>query len=530
MNSRLPRLPLDLSTFREMRKENYLYIDKTEHAYNLITAGRRYFLSRPRRFGKSVFVSTLREILIGNRDLFDGLWIEKSNYTWPEYGVVALDFSRFGADSVEIFKMRLCEALALIAKDYQLTLSIDNLSPESALEKLVLALYDKFGRVALVIDEYDSPILQLLKNIEEAEKVRDAMRRFFTAIKGFDECIKFVFITGVSSFAKAGLFSGMNNLQIITLEDKYATICGYTDKEIDDNFSLYLHDWAQKQQISFDDLRSEIKRWYNGYHFGIHVSAVYNPFSFMHALSKKVFKNFWFTSGTPTFLIEELKKQYRQSEYKIINPEGFIASEDDLGIFDVGKVPLPALMFQAGYLTIESYDETHQEFKLVYPNVEVKTSLQRYLLAIFARLDNESRASDIASELRRAFDAQDIDEVVILFKQLFAHVPYQLHTPAEKFYHALLQIACSVAGIKAISEFSTSHGRIDLVVDRPQVVFVIEVKFNASAQEALQQIQERRYYERFMHADKPIILLGLSFERAANHFDIKYASKQLISG
>jgi hypothetical protein len=520
------KLPLDLSNFKEMRESGYLYVDKTEHAYNIITEGRKYFLSRPRRFGKSLFVSTLREILNGNKELFEGLWIYNSNYNWGQYGIIELDLSSLGIDSPESLKVGLCYALNKVAQDYSLNIDLKLNSPEILLIEVVNALRKQFGKVAVLIDEYDNPILQTLKDESRATAVRDAIRLFFTAIKSRDTLIDLVFITGVSSFTRAGLFSGFNNLRDITLNPKYATICGYTDAEVDFYLAEYIRVWSESTNIPYSDLRTQMKTWYNGYSFVNGAQTVYNPFSLMNALEAKTFKNFWFQSGTPTFLVEELKKEYRKEEAHILDPEKFEATEETLGIFDVGATPLPALMFQTGYLTIKEFIPEKRLFKLGYPNYEVRTAMQKYLLSIFTKLDYIS-AEHISLQLRSAFGSGNIDEAVQLIKQLFTSVPYQLHVKEEKFYHALLQVACGASGIKSQSEHSISHGRIDLVLYLSNVIYIIEIKLNDSAEVALEQIEQRRYYEAFLSYGKPITLLGLSFKREPKNFDLTYKVKYL---
>ncbi len=261
---------------------------------------------------------------------------------------------------------------------------------------------------------------------------------------------------------KQASFPGINNLTILTLDERHATICGYTDQEIDKNFGDYIKTWEQKKNVSYNQIREQIKTWYNGYHFGENVISVYNPFSVMHALDTQTFDNFWFQSGTPTFLVEILKK-----EYTSFDPENLTMTKDALGIFDIGTTPLLTLMFQAGYLTIVSYDSTRKRYTLGYPNQEVYESLQIYLFEIFAQMDH-STAEFVTNSLYNALEKGEIKEIMFVIKQLFAHVPYQLQIPEEKFYHALFQMACTAAGIKAQSEYSTSHGRIDLILDLPK--------------------------------------------------------------
>jgi PAS domain-containing protein len=522
----MQRLPLDLSTFSTLRKENYLYVDKTQHAYNLITKGRRYFLSRPRRFGKSLLLSMLKELLVNNRQLFDNLWIASSDYTWHEHGMIMLDFSRFGIQDAISFDKAVCFALQEIANAYKLAVDLQGLSPEFTLHKVVQALRNRFGKVAILIDEYDNPILHAMHDIPRAEEIRNTMYRFFAAIKGLDEYVDFAFITGVSSFAKAGLFSGINNLRIITLDPLYAEICGYSQEEVDHNFSDYIEQWAGKQRQAQEGVCKEIKKWYNGYSFGAGVSGIYNPFSLMHALDKKQCDNFWFQTGTPKFLMIELEKEYRQNEYRLFDPETFRASRDILASFDVGATPLPALMFQSGYLTITEYDEARQLYKLGYPNAEVQQSMQKYLVAVFARTEIAT-VEKVSSDLEQALEHENIEDAVALLKRLFMHIPYQLHVKEEKFYHALLHMVCNAYGMQIVSEQSISHGRIDLVIALPKLMYVIEIKFNDTPENALNQIETMRYYEPFLKDNVRIMLLGLSFNRTEKHFDITYAYRAL---
>jgi Predicted AAA-ATPase/PD-(D/E)XK nuclease superfamily len=517
----MQKLPIGIHTFRRLREDNCVYVDKTEYAYNLITRGYRYFLARPRRFGKSLFVSTLSEILHGNKQLFNDLWITQSDYQWKPHGVIQLDFSGIAGQTVEQFENGLKHVLVEIAQQYKLNIDITSDRPDLILRNLIKTLRENFNHVALLVDEYDSPILRALTDLDRAQKIRTAIQAFFTTIKSLDADIDFVFITGVSSFAKAGLFSGINNLEILTLDPQYAAICGYTDHEIDHNFKEHINAWGQRNNISYADLRKEIKAWYNGYSFGHNVPSVYNPFSVMNAFNKQIFHNFWFESGMPTFLVEILKK-----EYASFDPEKLEVTASALGNFDVGSTPLMALMFQTGYLTIKDYSPERKRYMLDYPNEEVKDSLQIYLLEVFAHI-NHSRAEYVTGQLYDAFANGDIKEIIAVIKTLFAHVPYQLHMSEEKFYHALLQMACTAAGIKAQSEYSTSHGRIDLVFDLPNMIYIVEIKFNQSAENALEQIKIRRYYEPFLVQQKPITLLGLSFKREPSNFDVSYAIEQL---
>jgi hypothetical protein len=378
----LQKLPLDLSTFSSLREQQYLYIDKTEYAHKMITGGHRFFLARPRRFGKSLFVSTLKEILEGNKELFEGLWIARSDYQWKPHGVIALDISALGIKDPGTFKQGMCTALMEIANAYSLQITTEFDNPALLLRNIALELHKRFGHVAILVDEYDNPILRALNDPERAGAIRDEIRTFFTVIKGLDSYIDFAFITGISSFVRAGLFSGINNLRILTLDEHYAGVCGYTEEEVDSSFSAHIASWAEKEGCTYDELRKKIKEWYNGYHFSETSPSVYNPFSLMNALEAKKFKNYWFQSGTPTFLVEILRK-----EYKSFDPEYLEATDDLLqSSFEVNSIPLLALMFQAGYLTITGYEDAVQLYTLDYPNHEVKTAFQKYLLESLDRM------------------------------------------------------------------------------------------------------------------------------------------------
>ena len=383
----LQQLPLGISTFSTIRNEGYLYVDKTEDIYNLIKRGRRYFLSRPRRFGKSLLVSTLKEILAGNKSLFKDLWIETSDYTWEPHGVIALDFSEFDIENIDVFKSELISALFDIARSYGFIEPIQAISPGHILKYLAKELYSRFGRVAILVDEYDSPILKTLDDQEKAKGIRDFCHHFFMVIKRLDEYVKFTFITGVSSFSKAGIFSGLNNLETITLDKQWATICGYTDQEIDHYFAPHIQVWADKQDVSYDELRQQIKEWYNGYRFGDNVLSVYNPFSVMCAFKRQNYENFWLQSGTPSFLIKEIQKNYRIIELEMLHLKSFEVVADFLSPFDIGSAPLVSLLFQSGYLTITHFDKEKMAYTLDYPNYEVRTAMEQYFLSVLTQTD-----------------------------------------------------------------------------------------------------------------------------------------------
>ena len=523
----LQKLPISISDFYTIRTENYLYIDKTSYIHQMLTSGEKYyFLARPRRFGKSLLVSTLQEALAGNKALFTGLAIDNSDYDWQPHGVIKFDLSTLGIRDENSLRVGICTTLTEIIDQHELKIILDFSNPSIALSKVIRALHEKFGRVAILIDEYDSPILHTINNLAQAAEIRDGLQFIFRTIKGLGPLVNFLFITGVTSFSKAGLFSGLNNLYVITLNSAYGAICGYTDAEVDHYFTPYLADWAKKSHSDIISLRAQLRDWYNGYRFGKTVPTVYNPFSITNAMHQQEFQNFWIQSGTPTFLIDELKKEYRISKYQLLEPEKFEMTSSDLGAFDIGMISLPALMFQTGYLTISSYDQQYDMYCLSYPNQEVRTAAQNYLLAVF--MDTTiGNISSTALRLRTAWNNHNVDDAMNLLRILFAKIPYPLHVKLESFYHSLFQMICTTANIKTQSEYNTSHGRVDLIMDLPKVLYIVEIKFNESAQIALQQILDKRYYEPFTDHNKPIILLGLNFSKTVGNFELTHEYQNL---
>ena len=525
-------LPFSLQSFINIREFNCLYIDKTKYAYDLIVQRQSFFLSRPRRFGKSVFISTLKEILLGKKELFEGLWIAKSDYNWNVFGVIHLDFSSIDSSDANTAKVSICQNLSRIAINYELSTILSPSSPNDALTALVDALYKKFGRVAILIDEYDHAILSTLHSSHLSEVLK-VVQSFFVTVKSLGEFIHFLFITGVSAFAKAGVFSGMSHPDDISMLPEYACICGYTEEEINKYFVPYLEKMAKQQEISLVELRIELKNLYNGYCFAENAPTVYNPFSLTKALHSGKTGNFWFDSGTPSFLIEILKKEYAKENSKIFHMEEFRISEMEPKYFDVKSIPIPAILLQTGYLTIKSYAKGI--YTLGFPNLEVQAALQRYMMDILLNL-GLNEISTFSAELMTALTEEDVEKILSLLKTLCSHVPAKLHVSKEKFYHALLVTTFQACGVRTLAEHATADGFIDLVLELPNLLYVVEIKLNKSAKNALKQVTEKEYFLPFLHSGKPIRLLGLNFIRKTQkqagkqaHFTITAESRPWIS-
>ena len=526
----MQNLPFSMQSFANIREFDCLYVDKTKYAYDLISQRQSFFLARPRRFGKSVFISTLKEILLGNRNLFKDLWIEQSSYTWPIYGVVHLDFSCVKSTDSLSLETSICQNLVKIAINYNLSISLSLSSPNDALVMLVDALYTKFGRVAILVDEYDHAILSTLYS-SHLNEILKIVQSFFTTIKSLGEYIHFLFITGVTAFAKAGLFSGMSHPKDLSNLPKYACICGYTEEEIDRYFVPYLEKMANQKNIQLTTLREDLKKLYNGYCFAEDALTVYNPFSFIKALDSEKLGNYWFDSGTPSFLIEILKQEYAKKNLSIFQMEEFRISDMEPKYFDVHAIPIPALMLQTGYLTIKSFAEGI--YQLGFPNLEVQAALQRHVIGILLKL-NLHEISTFSNELAIALNHENIEQISFLLNNLYSHIPSKLHIPKEKFYHALLLATFQASGIKTQAEQATADGIIDLSLELSKIFYIIEIKFNKSAEEALKQIEDKKYYRPFLHKGKNIRLLGIGFSRKTTkqaghtgHFVISVASKSL---
>ncbi|CDK30887.1 ATP-binding protein [Candidatus Babela massiliensis] len=519
----LKKLPIYISSFKDMIEGNFLYIDKTKHIYDLFNGYKQYyFLSRPRRFGKSLLVSTLKELFLGNKEIFKDLWIYNSDYVWQEHPVIHLDFSVIAHRSSEQLEIEIVNHLIEIAKNYSINLD-ENQSPESALYHLIVNL-SKINKVVILIDEYDKPILDHIKNIEEAEKQREILKSFYSVIKAQDANLRAVLLTGVSKFARTSVFSGLNNLNDITLDPKAAQLLGYTQQELIDNFMPYINNFANQENITSEALIDKLKKWYNGYRFSKIDTRVYNPFSVLYALDKREINNYWIASGNPEFLIVLLKQKY----YEIKDIENAEFSYNSIEAFDISNINIIALLFQTGYLTITDYDKEYNSFKVNFPNFEIKQSFTNYLLTALSTYDLNTTATKMLN-LKRAIDQNDLIKFFDILQNIFAHIPYTLTTKdlKEKDYHTLIQFILSVLSINAQSETITNAGRIDLILETKNIIYIFEFKVNQSAEIALQQIKDKKYYQRFLDKNKKIILVGLNFISSKDKIELDFIAEAI---
>ena len=515
MNKR--KLPIGIQTFREVREEDCYYVDKTAYIRGLLAEGKHYFLSRPRRFGKSLFLDTCKELFAGSEELFAGLYIH-DHWDWSvRHPVLRLSFGSGSLIEPGVLHKEVMAQLDALEEETGVESRYDTASVR--FRHLIQRLHRQSGqRVAVLIDEYDKPILDALDTPEAARANRDFLRGLYAVIKDSDAHVRFTFITGVSKFSKVSLFSGLNNLKDITLDPRYSALCGYAEADLDTVFAPELP--------GLD--RDQIRDWYNGYRWRGD-EKVYNPFDILLLFDSREFKAYWFETGTPTFLVETLFKR-RVSSLALGE---LIGSDELLSTFDVDHIATEALLFQTGYLTITDEEDLGGEpvYRLGYPNREVRQSLNRSLLRYLVRDATQQMANSV--RLSRLLAANDFAGLKTLFHAFFASIPYEWYTNNdiahyEGYYASVFYSYFAALGLDITVEDSSSHGRLDMAVLFNDRVYLFEFKVVelASAGAALAQLKERRYADKYRALGQPIHLIGVEFskdERNIAAFDVEQA-------
>lgn len=508
-NIKMQNLPIGISSFEKIREEGYLYIDKTPYIHQLISTGKYYFLSRPRRFGKSLLVSTLRCLFEGRRELFKGLYIE-DKWDWGKrYPVVVVDFNQINCENKRSLCSGLIHQLSYFAQ--QEGLSLRGEDPQDDFKDIILSLADKYSAsVSIIIDEYDKPIVSHLglgqDRLNLARENRELLKRFFGVIKGHDitRITKFVLLTGVSKFSQVSIFSELNNLTDLTMGERYSAIMGITEQEMQDNLIPYIEHFAQQRNIPLFEIKQQLKLYYNGYRFSEEDQTVYNPYSLFCALQDKKFRNYWFETGTPTFLIDLIKEK----EYYIPKAEQLLLPDYVFRQYDLETLQLESLFFQTGYLTIKGTED--RLYRLGYPNQEVKLSFNELLFDNLTNIPIEEKTPfyQIQSTLKQGNLSRCID----LIKSLFAGIPYSISNKQdESYFHTLFYLMLSGSGVFVETEVLTSDGRIDLTAHYPDTIYIFEFKCNQTAKKAIEQIKQKNYPQKYKHIDKPILLVGINF-------------------
>lgn len=508
----MKKLPIGLQDLPGLIGDGYLFVDKTEQIHRLMQAGKYLFLSRPRRFGKSLLISTLHEIFRGNKALFKGLWIE-DKIDWAPYPVIRVDFNEMNYQSnplpVELDKQMEANAASnnvlLVATDYK-----------GKFAELLEKLGSGAKKVVVLIDEYDKAITDFLG--EDEARIRENVRtlkNFYGTLKSLDTHIHFTFIAGVSKYGKVSIFSDLNNLQDISTLDDSAELCGYTQSELERYFAPWVEKTTKRLGVEKEALLNRIRTYYNGYSWnGEH--RVYNPFSILNFFaSGGDFRNYWFATGTPTFLTELLRKQAIPA-YQL---DVFYASDFTLESADVHNIGFPALMFQTGYFTIRAVKRGLESptYTLAFPNEEVRMTFLQYILAAY--LDRPVDVTDVTltQRMRSFLSEGDLPNFFALLSSIFASVPYQITRTEESYFHSVTHVVLALTGHVVHSEIPTNLGHMDAVLDAGERVYIFEFKLRDSADNALAQIRERGYPERFRAAGKPLTLVGVAFDVEAKN-------------
>ena len=500
--------PIGIQTFEEIIKNNLLYIDKTKYIFRMThTSGKYFFLGRPRRFGKSLLVSTFDSYFSGKKDLFAGLAIEKLEKDWTEYPVLHFDMS--GGKHME--KEQLEDYLDYILKEQERKWGITNppIGANNRLIELITTAYEKTGKqVVVLIDEYDAPMLDVAHEKESLDVLRNIMRNFYSPLKMCEPKLRFVFLTGITKFSQVSIFSELNNITNISMRDDYAGICGITMEELLDNMSEDIDALAEAQGLSREEAISKLKENYDGYHFSPVSPDVFNPYSLLKCFDEKNFGAYWFASGTPTYLINMMKK------FEVL-PSDISRVEADESEFDAPTENMPTIMpllYQSGYITIKDYDKEFNYYTLDVPNKEVKVGLTKALIPSYVT-PNTLATTNTARRIAQCLAKQDMEGALQLLKTYLGTVPYCNDTRYEGHYQQVLYIIFSLLTDYLVDvEVHTPHGRVDIVMLSRTNLYIIEVKMNKDAQTAMQQIDLKDYRQRFALCGKPVVKVGINFD------------------
>jgi hypothetical protein len=504
----MKQLPIGRQSFEDLRKNDCLYVDKTEIIYRILSEGKIYFLSRPRRFGKSLLVSTLEAIFKGRKELFEGLYIY-DKWDWSQqYPVIKIDWTQIDHPTLEEMKINMVDYLEDIARDYQITLDSDSAS--TCFRKLIRALHDQTGKkVVVLIDEYDKPVTAHFSDAF-LKPVQTAVHDFYQVMKGSDDYLQFIFLTGVSKFSGLSIFSALNNPQDITLHGRYAAVCGYTQEELESNFTEYIGSAAEYLDMTREKVLERIRYWYNGYTWD-GKTAIYNPFSTLNFFNIREFGNYWFRTGTPTFLIDIIRRRNRANV--VLEP---MAVDDSIfNGYDPENIGEVSLLFQTGYLTVKQKEliDGRPQYTLGVPNSEVNEALLTCLLQAYGKYPDE-QIDDLRKTMQRQIASCDEAGFARSLERMIAAVPAELHIPRESYYHSLMLIWMRLLGFRVHGEAPNNIGRADAVWEQPDLTVVAEIKYHAKKKtasllnEAMTQIHDRRYYNPY---SGKILLLGVAF-------------------
>ena len=500
--------PIGIQNFESLRKGGFTYVDKTELIYQLAATGRYYFLGRPRRFGKSLLLSTMEAYFQGKKELFRGLALENLEKDWTEYPVLHLDLGgktyRQEKDLELLLDMHLCRWEKSIGMQVQYP------EPDLRFQTIIDTAYEKTGKpVVILIDEYDKPIVDNLDREELKEAFRSRLSGFYSVMKAQDGKIRFGFLTGITKIGQLNIFSGLNNLKDISIDPRYVDLCGISEQDLHRYFDESVQELADANNLSKEACYAKLARFYDGYHFSMKSVGIYNPFSLLSTLDAKIFTEYWYATGTPTFLTVALKQTGKDISE-------LIANEVEVDITDLSQVdsyrvnPIP-LLYQTGYLTIKDANPDFGTCRLGFPNREVKNGFLRMQLALYVPEVESIGSNVLVLRLYRAIEAGKPEEMMKLLDGLFAGQNYQIQDKAEKNVQYAMSIIFNLLGQHVHTECQTSNGRIDLFIENKDYIYIIELKIDASADEALQQIEDKGYARPYVADPRKLFKIGVNF-------------------
>ena len=504
--------PIGIQSFSDIREGGYVYVDKTSQIYSLASTGKYYFLSRPRRFGKSLLVSTMEAYFQGRKELFKGLAIEKLEKNWTASPVLHLDLTGSRYNSVDDLLVSLDQHLLAWEGEYGVDKVFDN--PAARFKAVIESAFKKTGqKVAILIDEYDKPVVDNIDNPDLMDSFRRELQGFYSVIKGRDGFIRFAFLTGVTKLGKMSVFSSLNNLMDISMDLRYSDICGISENELKAYFDDSVAELAESNELTKDECYAKLKSMYDGYHFHHKASGVYNPFSILNTFNANEFKMYWFETGTPAFLVRYLQK----GQYNLDN-----ISKDDVpadaltGTNYVRPEPI-TLMYQSGYLTISGYNSEFQTYTLDYPNEEVKKGFLNSLSQLYAPAlaKGEFSVYKFICDIRNG----DVESFMTRFTAFLSGNGYEIQGDLELYFQNTMSVMLKMMGLYVKTEYHTSHGRIDIIFDTDKYVYIIELKRDQSPEIALKQIEEKGYDKPFLSSGKQIIRLGINFSSETHTVD-----------
>ena len=505
--------PIGIQNFEKIRNDGYLYIDKTALMYQMVKTGSYYFLSRPRRFGKSLLISTLEAYFQGKKELFEGLAVEKLEKDWIKHPILHLDLNIEKYDTPESLDKILNDNLEYWESQYGTRPSETSFSLRFA--GIIQRACEKTGqRVVILVDEYDKPMLQAIGNEELQKQFRNTLKPFYGALKTKDGYIKFALLTGVTKFGKVSVFSDLNNLDDISMWNEYVEICGVSEREIHENLEAELHEFAAARGITYDKLCEDLRECYDGYHFTHNSIGMYNPFSLLNAFKRKEFGSYWFETGTPTYLVKLLQKHHYDLE-RMAHEETDIQVLNSIDSESTNPIPV---IYQSGYLTIKGYDERFGIYYLGFPNREVEEGFMRFLLPYYTTVTKVESPFEIL-KFTREVESGDYNSFFRRLQSFFADTPYEMIRDLELHYQNVLFIVFKLVGFYVKVEYHTSEGRVDLVLQTDRFIYVMEFKLNGTAEEALRQINEKQYARPFETDGRKLFKVGVNFSKKSRNIE-----------